>query len=178
MDPNLRTLSLAAWMSLPNLDFTTWESLNKDEPIDDKHSVQNGSLNNNSKKPKTWTNSCSKCENARDKNFNHFTPSNSILLENSEVSASVCNCRKVSHKFNLTDDKRLNDVKSKGRKRSSVSRETQSRALVSKVAKYYEDYVTQMNLQKYFVNDVVVTSILPMYCRDPKWKGARWIVVG
>lgn len=26
MDPNLRTLSLAAWMSLPGLDFKTWEA--------------------------------------------------------------------------------------------------------------------------------------------------------
>lgn len=196
MDPNLKTLSLAAWMSLPNLDFATWESLNMYESIDDKHPVQVGvtqqSLSNN-KKPKTLTNSCVKCQSLREKSFGHFTHqsdrSSNVMLNNnnnnSEVSPSACNCSKVSLKFNLTDDKRLtvNELKSKGTKRNSVaqnqaSKETQSRALVSKVAKYYESYVTQMKLQKYFVNDVIVTSIVPMHWKDPKSKGARWIVVG
>lgn len=195
MDPNLKTLSLAAWMSLPNLDFATWESQNRDESIDNKCPVQVGltqqSLSsNNSKTPKPLTNSCKKCQSLREKNFGHFASSErrscNILLKNSEVSPSACNCSKVSHKFNLTDDKRVtvNDVKSKGIKRISIApnqvsqRETQSRALVSKVAKYYESYVTQMKLQKYFVNDVTVTSIVPIHWKDPKCKGARWIVVG
>lgn len=194
MDPNLKTLSLAAWMSLPDLDFATWESLNKDESIDDKHPVQVESTQQspNSKKPKASADSCIKCQNSREMNFGGYTQSDrsssNILLKtnnNNEVSPSVCNCSKVSLKFNLTDDSRLtvNEVKSKGTKRNSlaqsqVSKETQSRALVSKVAKYYESYVTQMKLQKYFVNDVIVTSIVPMHWKDPKCKGARWIVVG
>lgn len=194
MDPNLKTLSLAAWMSLPNFDFATWESQQIDEAIDDKHSVQIGLTqqplsSSNSKRPKTVT--CTKCENLREKTFGHYAQSDlsskSIRNKNSsEVSPSVCNCSKVSRKFNLTDDKRLavNGVKSIGTKRNSVaqnqvsSRETQSRALVSKVAKYYESYVTQMKLQKYFVNDVIVTSIVPVHWKDPKCKGARWIVFG
>lgn len=190
MDPNLRTLSLAAWMSLPSLDFATWESLNKDESIADKKTIQVGltqqqSHSSNSKKLKLLKNSCTKCQELREKNFSQFTNDDrvsNILLHNNnnnnEVSPIVCNCTKISHKFNLTDDKRLNEVKSNGTLRNQMSRETQSRALVSKVAKYYESYVTLMKLEKYFVNDVVVTSIVPMHWKDSKCKGARWIVVG
>lgn len=168
-----------------------------DESIDDRSSVtvglaQQRSLSNNSKKPRTLADSCKKCQSLREKNFGRFASdrsrNNSLTNNNnnSEVSPSVCNCSKVSLKFTLTDDKRItvNEVKSKGTKRNSsvaqnpVSRETQSRALVSKVAKYYESYVTEMKLQKYFVNDVIVTSIVPIHWKDPKCKGARWIVVG
>lgn len=192
MDPNLKTLSLAAWMSLPNFDFATWESLNKDESSEESYGLiqQQASSVISSKKSKK---SCTKCQNVREKTFGRFAlsdrtstvlPRNNLI--NSEVSSSVCNCTNVSHKFNLTDDKRLtvNEIKSKGTNRNSVAhsrgrqKETQSRALVSKVAKYYENYVSRMNLQKYFVNDVVVTSIVPVHWRDPKCKGARWIVIG
>lgn len=194
MDPNLRTLSLAAWMSLPGLDFGTWENLHMKESMAEKNKIQVGlphqSQSYNSKKSKQFRNSCTKCQELREKS--HFTNNDrvsNILLHNNnnnnEVSQSICNCSKISLKFNLTDDKRLgvNEVKSKGTKRYSeaqnqFSRETQSRALVSKVAKYYESYVTHMKLEKYFVNDVVVTSIIPMHWKDTKCKGARWIVVG
>ncbi|KAG4066713.1 hypothetical protein HA402_007349 [Bradysia odoriphaga] len=193
MDPNLKTLSLAAWMSLPNFDFATWESLNKDESLDENHPVgliQQASSINSSKKSKK---SCTKCQNVREKSFGRFTLSDRSstvlprnIINNNEVSPSVCTCTNVSLKFNLTDDKRLtvNEIKSKGTNRNSDAqsrgrpKETQSRALVSKVAKYYENYVTRMNLQKYFVNDVIVTSIVPVHWKDPKFKGARWIVFG
>ncbi len=199
MDPNLKTLSLAAWMSLPNFDFATWESLNMDESsLNDQHPVvqvgRKSTPSNNSKKPKTLTNSCTKCQSFREKYSGHYTQndrnSRTILLtnnnNNNEVSPSVCNCSNISHKFNLTDDKRLsvNEVKLSRANKNTVAnsqgirRETQSRALVSKVAKYYESYVTHMKLQKYFVNDVVVTSIVPVHWKDPKCKGARWIVIG
>lgn len=163
-----------------------------EEAIDDKHSVPVGLTqqplsSSNSKRPKIVT--CTKCENLREKTFGHYLQSDRSSKSirnnnNSEVSPSVCNCSKVSRKFNLTDDKRLaeNEVKSIGTKRNSVAQNqvsrTQSRALVSKVAKYYESYVAQMKLQKYFVNDVIVTSIVPVHWKDPKCKGARWIVVG
>lgn len=186
MDPNLRTLSLAAWMSLPSLDFVTWESLHMEESIADRNTIQVGlspqSPSSNSKKWKSLKNSCIKCQECRE---NDCGRSERMLLENnnnSEVSPRDCNCSKVSHKFNLTDGKRLTvkEVKSKEPIRSSDAqhpKEPQSRALVSKVAKYYESYVTQMKLQKYFVNDVVVTSIVPIHWKDSKCKG-RWIVVG
>ncbi|KAJ6648755.1 Eukaryotic translation elongation factor 2, partial [Pseudolycoriella hygida] len=155
MDPNLRTLSLAAWMSLPDLDFGTWESMNSDVSENDKSSMPEAaqqSLSNNSKKSKTLANSCAKCQSLRAKNFGKFTQS---------------------------DDKRLSETtKRNSIAQSQVSRETQSRALVSKVAKYYESYVTHMKLQKYFINDVIVTSIVPIHWKDAKFKGARWIVVG
>lgn len=194
MDPNLKTLSLAAWMSLPNFDFATWESLNKDESLDENHPaglIHQASSINSSKKSKK---SCTKCQNVREKNSGRFTLSDRSstdlprnIIYNNEVSPSVCNCTNVSLKFNLTDGKRLtvNEIKSsKGTNRNSVAqsrskqKESQSRALVSKVAKYYENYVTRMNLQKYFVNDVIVTSIVPVHWKDPKCKGARWIVIG
>lgn len=191
MDPNLRTLSLAAWMSLPNFDFATWQSLNRDESMDDKYQMEldEQSLSSNNKRPKILTNSCTKCESLRNDERAPSDRSGSIISfknNNNEVSPSVCKRANVSLKFNSTDDKRstVTDKKSKGEIRSTVgpgqvgSKETQSRALVSKVAKYYEDYVSHMKLQKNFVNDVIVTSIVPVQWKDPKCKAARWIVVG
>lgn len=59
-----------------------------------------------------------------------------------------------------------------------VSKEVQTRAIVSRVAKYYESYVAEMNLGKYFVTDLTVTSILPLQQRDIRYNKARWIVYG
>lgn len=53
MDPNLRTLSLSAWMSLPNLNFDDWEqrykSNHEDQTIDDIDSHSHDNLNDENK---------------------------------------------------------------------------------------------------------------------------------
>ncbi|CAO1442984.1 unnamed protein product [Diamesa tonsa] len=96
MDKNLRTLSLSAWMSLPNLNFNEWD-------------------NNRSRK-------------------------------------------------------RL------------VSKEVETRAIVHRVAEYYENYVNLMDLKDNFLSDTVVTCVLPFNKAnvdyDEKFKDARWIVSG
>lgn len=182
MDPNLRTLSLSAWMSLPGLDFGTWESLNAADQISDNKIIQTRSkpFSNNSKKSKSSRNSCRKCEELNETNSNHVLESNN----NTEGRSLACSCSEISPSLNFRDNNLKEDEStSKLTKRNSaathqVIRETQSRALVSKVAKYYESYVTQMNLQKYFMNDVVVTRIVPIHLKDPKCNAARWIVFG
>ena len=53
MDPNLRTLSLSAWMSLPNLNFDDWERHYKSSREDHTVDIESGShdnLNDESKK--------------------------------------------------------------------------------------------------------------------------------
>lgn len=55
-----------------------------------------------------------------------------------------------------------------------MSREVQTRALVSRVAEYYENYVIEMNLSKYFCNDTLVTSIRPVHGGG----NIRWLVFG
>lgn len=59
-----------------------------------------------------------------------------------------------------------------------VSKEVQTRALVSRVAEYYESYVAEMDLAKNFVSDITVTAILPLQQRDVRYKNARWVVYG
>lgn len=63
-----------------------------------------------------------------------------------------------------------------------VSKEVQTRALVSRVAQYYEHYVHHMGLLSNFRNDTVVTSVQP-FVPDATGGGAqhqraRWIVRG
>lgn len=60
-----------------------------------------------------------------------------------------------------------------------VSKEVQTRALVSRVAEYYESYVQEMHLAKHFVNDTVVTSVQPIICEGAKrHQRIRWFVRG
>lgn len=60
--------------------------------------------------------------------------------------------------------------------RRQVSREVQTRALVSKVAEYYENYVKEMSLERYFRNNVLVTSVKPY--QNAANKNIRWLVKG
>lgn len=163
MDPNLRTLSLSAWMSLPGLDFNTWES--------NKESI-NDSGGKNDK--------CLNCDKLRSK----------FLMNNnneSETEALCCKCSK--NKLIKNEENSISQNSPKiipPRKNLSLKKddlkEVQTRALISKVAEYYESYVTEMNLEKYFVNNTIVTSVTPVKhlgtnCPAPR-KDTRWIVCG
>lgn len=119
MDPNLRTLSLASWMSLPNLNFDDWEREYK------RHSAGNDS--------------------------------DSLSLDDNSAEAA---------------DK------------ASTSDEVKTRALVSSVAEYYENYVHLMSLDKFFRNDTIVVAIRQIKesegekYNNSKLENARWIVHG
>lgn len=60
--------------------------------------------------------------------------------------------------------------------RRQVSREVQTRALVCDVAQYYESYVNEMNLQRYFQNNTIVTCVKPFVSAANKH--VRWLVRG
>lgn len=61
----------------------------------------------------------------------------------------------------------------------SNSVEVQTRALISRVAEYYESYVKEMGLEKNFWNDVNVTNVFPVRMHGNRaLKNARWMVIG
>lgn len=131
MDPNLRTLSLSAWMSLPGLDFATWQQKHpEDESQDSKEASQDVT--------------------------DTIPPS---------VEKSPLQRRNLSLKQ---------------RHKGSSNNEVQSRALISRVAEYYESYVKEMGLEKNFWNDVTVTNVFPVRIlgNTRPLRSARWMVVG
>lgn len=128
MDPNLRTLSLSAWMSLPGLDFHTWERMNGNETSQEavKQSVEKSPLQRRNLALKSETNNQS-----------------------------------------LSNQKR------------KPCKEVQTRALISRVAAYYQDYVKEMGLETNFWNDVTVTNVFPVRIHGKSSaKAARWMVTG
>lgn len=138
MDPNLRTLSLSAWMSLPGFDFHTWDRLN---PVDGGGEEQTDTG-----------------ETAVEE-----------AIEPSSVEKSPLQRRNLSLKQKPNRDSGGGEAKN----------EVQSRALISRVAKYYESYVTEMGLDKNFWNDFTVTHVFPVRIHGPqRWPKARWMVVG
>lgn len=241
MDPNLRTLSLSAWMSLPGLDFTTWQLSHPIKSATDEPSTKivheqisappraNGRTTTAAKKSKT---TCRKCEDLQtksktiDQSMAINRTSASIVLNNnnnneSEYGAVCCKCSKLSvttpktkpmsqllpsidERHNKMYSNRVTELlrneKMPSRNNGSlvddhlrqptilprrnltinrqVSKEVQTRALVSRVAEYYESYVAEMDLAKNFVSDITVTAILPLQQRDLRFKNARWVVYG
>lgn len=204
MDPNLRTLSLAAWMSLPGLSFSDWESrqlkleltgkLNSKKPTKDqrvKSDENSTSLRKKAIENTTSISSCSKCQELRTKQKQ--IEQKTILVNNNETESGAlcCKCTKalkneqqlssiVDNQQDITLTTGIPPRRNLSLKRQ-VSKDVQTRALVSRVAQYYEDYVRQMNLEKYFMNDTFVSMIAPIHdnvCTLGKFKAARWIVCG
>lgn len=159
MDPNLRTLSLAAWMSLPGSDFNEWDR--RHSAASDDHAIPDR---------------CEKCTELREKLASTDCENNNV----SEVGALCCKC---SAQRQL--DAGLAPPKVPRRNLSlkrQISKEVETRALISRVAEYYESYVEEMGLSKNFLNDAIVTCVCPIkMCRenfDGKYKDAKWIVSG
>lgn len=127
MDPNLRTLSLSTWMSLPNLNFDDWERMYK--------SKQDGE---------------------------------DLVSHQDEED-------------NFDEAKRNAD---RNLSKSDISDEVKTRAVVSSVAEYYENYVHLMNLDKFFRSDTIVVNIRQIKkaerekFNNSKFETARWIVHG
>lgn len=131
MEPNLRTLSLSTWMSLPNLSFDDW--LNEQQ----------------SKK------SC-QCDN-----------------NDNDTSAAFSSSQKHS------DGDRIRKKMQSMSDGIVVTDEVKTRALVQDVAKYYENYVRLMKLDKFFRNDTVVVSVRQVRENEKcKFFSARWVVHG
>lgn len=138
MDPNLRTLSLSAWMSLPGLDFHTWERLN---PL--PGAVTCNETSQEAVKPSSVEKSPLQRRN--------------LALKNLETNNQSC----------TSSQKRIG------------CKEVQTRALISRVAAYYQDYVREMGLEKNFWNDVTVTNVFPVRIHGKSSaKAARWMVTG
>lgn len=156
MDPNLRTLSLSAWMSLPGLGFNEWESKNPPKPPAEGNEKENGQ--------------CS-CGKPSDKHCQKIDVENNNLSEDSSV------CHQCTKKRKSSTSPRKASI------RQNHSKEVETRALISRVAEYYESYVKEMDLERFFMNDSTVTSITPFRClpgRETcgKAKDARWMVTG
>lgn len=193
MDPNLRTLSLAGWMSLPGLDFNTW----------------NERTSNVNQKSKYRPNLCLNCDKMKinPKNFTNY---------DHELGALCCSCKtqNINQKMmpnavgQQTQTQQIATVDSGGRditaggiklvgttprrnlslKNRQNSKEIETRALISRVAEYYEQYVKEMGLEQYFQNNSIVTNVMPLNsgrdgkmdgcCLSNRLKDARWIVTG
>uniref|UniRef100_A0A1B0D525 Uncharacterized protein n=1 Tax=Phlebotomus papatasi TaxID=29031 RepID=A0A1B0D525_PHLPP len=137
MDPNLRTLSLSAWMSLPGLGFNEWESKNPPKPSAEGNERENGQ--------------CS-CGKPSEKHCQKIDVENNNLRED----ASFCH--------QCTKRRKSSTSPRKASIRQNHSKEVETRALISRVAEYYESYVKEMDLERFFMNDATVTSITPFRC--------------
>lgn len=180
MDPNLRTLSLSAWMSLPGLDFNTWETNN---PTKSNNEESINSFNDSG----GTNDKCLNCDKLRSKFLMNSSNDNEFINNNeSETGALCCKCSKNKLKKSEENSISQNSPKTiPPRKNLSLKKdkkEVHTRALISRVAEYYESYVKEMNLEKYFVNNTIVTSVTPVKhqqtnCQGP-FKNTRWIVCG
>lgn len=184
MDPNLRTLSLAAWMSLPGLDFNTWNAkrqLNaaihqKDQIVEIKQAKKKYNCSN-----KTYENNWWRCFSSNNHNNN-----TRLICDKNEVSANTKSQPKAEPndiEVKLSNDNTVNTelVRTPVPRRvlsfrRQVSREVQTRALVSDVAQYYENYVKEMNLERFFHNNTLVTCVKPILSSTNKH--VRWLVRG
>lgn len=175
MDPNLRTLSLSAWMSLPGLDFNTWTA---------KRSLDLANANKTmtetkqfKKKPnctRTNENIWWRCfSNANNRNLaigEKIDVKAQPKIEPHDIQVQLCNDQVNTQLVQTPVPRRVLSV------RRQVSREVQTRALVADVAQYYENYVKEMNLERYFHNNTMVTCVKPISSSSNKH--ARWLVRG
>lgn len=233
MDPNLRTLSLAAWMSLPGLSFADWERTHPPTVDPSPLSADPTTLSNNHNLlhhhqnnpylPSDGGVKILKTNNQHGASINH---NRKILIGSSNVSSNgnfndsmsscvrcselkrqqqnprqvplVCNrCRLAAKNqpqqqqqtIAYEDPNGKVNVKLFPPRRNlalkrQLSKEVETRALISRVAQYYESYVDEMKLGKFFMNDTIVTTVLPLDFANAsgpipeKLRGGRWIVSG
>lgn len=153
MDPNLRTLSLSGWMSLPSYDYNTWEEKQKKKQIE---TLRKSVLN-----PQTAL--YSEIESIGDSDLNK--------IEKPDKTSTVNDNQKILNELTTVPKRNLS-------LKRQVSKDVQTRALVSRVAQYYNDYVNEMNLNEYFINDFTVKMILPIKGKHIYYPQARWVVFG
>lgn len=228
MDPNLRTLSLAAWMSLPGLPYAEWEKHHP--PTVDSNDQSDGSplSNNHPYLPPVGSEEGVKILKSNNHHGASINRNRKILIGSSNVSSnrnfndSCDRCSELNrqqqpqHKVSLmcnrcrNNNNALLENQNKNRQQNSIayeerngkvniklcpprrnlslkrqlSKEVETRALISRVAQYYESYVEEMQLGKYFMNDTIVTTVLPLDFSavsgpvPEKLRNGRWIVSG
>lgn len=244
MDPNLRTLSLAAWMSLPGLSFADWErthpptldplpvdpqsnnhhqhpylpsppsplaatansgdggvkilktngaSINHSRKIligssnvSSKSSFNDlpscarcGELNKRQQPPRQVSLMCNRCRLVGKNNNNNNIHSGSGTLQVHQTKQTIA-YEDPNGKVNV----KLYPPRRNLSLKRQLSKEVETRALISRVAQYYESYVDEMGLGKFFMNDTIVTTVLPLDFSNvsgpipEKLRGGRWIVSG
>uniref|UniRef100_A0A182SNG5 FAD/NAD(P)-binding domain-containing protein n=1 Tax=Anopheles maculatus TaxID=74869 RepID=A0A182SNG5_9DIPT len=192
MDPNLRTLSLAAWMSLPGLPFAEWESRHPpveaaDESVAQPLCARCNELAKRSKRngQKVPLIKCSKCY----RNGTHTDGNNNTSVaegnaipgeQHGDGGNVVAVLDERSGKVNV---KLLCPPRRNLSLKRQVSKEVETRALISSVAQYYESYVTEMGLERYFMNETIVTTVVPLDGKcdaglPERFRQGRWIVAG
>lgn len=178
-------------MSLPGLDFNTWCSK---QLLNERSSVHNRNghaqhenehdqehehepeinLNRTKCEQSNWwqcfshrnhNGLCTKC----DRDTGTFTKTNT--KNSHDLQVKLTNGNTIDTQIVQTPVPRRNLSV-----RRQVSREVQTRALVSKVAEYYENYVKEMSLERYFRNNTLVTSVKPY--QNAANKNIRWLVRG
>lgn len=182
MDPNLRTLSLSAWMSLPGLDFNTWMAK---QALDAKIDMINTIKTCQTTPTKITKQHTTAIQNKNGENNwwryfsgngNNHTDKHHIENMNAEPNALQVKLQTGNGNMVTTElvntpvPRRVLSV------RRQVSREVQTRALVCDVAQYYENYVNEMNLMRYFHNNTIVTCVKPF--ASAVNKRVRWLVRG
>lgn len=175
MDPNLRTLSLSAWMSLPGFDFNTWlakrslDGLIEKTATDSKPSKKKPTNNNKTSEINWWR----YFSGSHSRNFNDSVATQKLQpkIETNDIEAKLNDANMIDTNLMHTPvPRRVLSV------RRQVSREVQTRALVCDVAQYYEQYVKEMNLQRFFHNNTLVTCVKPFSSSSNK--NVRWLVKG
>lgn len=210
MDPNLRTLSLSAWMSLPGLDYNTWMAK---QALDANNEIKNQTtcpIKRMKMCPNKQQSNLNQNQNRSTKNYESnwwrcFSGGNSAIHNNNNNNNTSIsdNNRVIIEHVNANDDDDDNDVEPSAIQvklqtqnsnavttelvhtpvprrvlsvRRQVSREVQTRALVCDVAQYYENYVSEMKLERYFHNNTIVTCVKPFVSAVNKH--VRWLVRG
>lgn len=243
MDPNLRTLSLAAWMSLPGLSFPEWEqthppTIEPEELNIDGSSLSNSHHHHHPYLPPVGTEEGVKILKSNNHHGASINRNRKILIgsnsssvsANSTITNDTCDrcselnrqqqqkvpllchrCRIHSSSSNSNNNNPATENQNILRQQNNsiayeerngkvniklcpprrnlslkrqLSKEVETRALISRVAQYYESYVDEMNLAKYFMNDTIVTTVLPLdfsAVSSPvpeRLRGGRWIISG
>lgn len=203
MDPNLRTLSLAAWMGLPGLDFNEWDA--RQMALDEAeaaaagtHLYKNALNSSQALKPANGVpkETCAKCEALRKGKKSAAggcgkCTSNGSAQKKSSKGSAVNGDVKEGNSPEKTKGSVAAVVAAENggsvpRRNLSLkrlmSKEVETRALISRVAQYYENYVIEMGLEKYFINDAIVTCVWPIrMCFENfngKFRKAKWFVSG
>lgn len=168
-------------MSLPGLDFNTWNAKRLLDAANDKETEIKNCKKKINCNNKNYENNWWRCfSNNRNNNTQFICEKNEIYPNKKsqpntepndvEVKLSNDNTTVNTELVQTPVPRRVLSV------RRQVSREVQTRALVSDVAQYYENYVKEMNLERYFHNNTLVTCIKPILSSTNKH--IRWIVKG
>lgn len=165
-------------MSLPGLDFYTWStkrSLNAAN--ENKTILEPKQLDNKPNCFKPYENSWWQCFTSSHNRSNiKMIYDSDTRPQQPKVHMNVMEAKLGNNNVVNTEIVQIPVPRRVLSVRRQVSREVQTRALVYDVAQYYQNYVNEMNLQRYFHNDTLVTCVKPITSSTNK--NVRWLVRG